>query len=97
MIREILNILWPLVAGIVLGFFFYGGLWITIKKGIDSKYAYLLLIGSFFIRTAVVLLGFYYVAKGDWKSMFYCLIGFVLAKFILNSITKKLINKPSVL
>ena len=97
MILEILNILLTLVAGLVLGFFFYGGLWITIKKGIDSKYAYLLLIGSFFIRTAVVLLGFYYVAKGDWKSMFYCLTGFVLAKFILTPITKKLKNKPRVL
>jgi F1F0 ATPase subunit 2 len=35
------------------------------------------------VRTAVVLVGFYLVSDGKWERMLACLVGFVLARFIV--------------
>ena len=36
-INEIINMLPSLVAGVILGIIFFGGLWLTILKGLRSK------------------------------------------------------------
>lgn len=35
--NEILHIILTLVAGIALGLFFFGGLWYTVKKVVNTK------------------------------------------------------------
>ncbi len=73
-----------LAAGFALGGLFFGGLWYTTKRITVSKRPALLFLGSFVLRSAIVLTGFYFVAAGDIKRMLLCLSGFVLARFVVN-------------
>lgn len=90
------------LAGIGLGVFFFGGLWITVQKGLQSKNASLIFMASLIVRVAVVMLGFYYVAINDWKKILICLLGFIVARFIITrwaksnkNLNENLINKQS--
>lgn len=86
---EIINLLPALFAGIGLGVVFFGGLWLTIRKGLQSKKSGLIFTGSFIVRMTVILLGFYYVGANDWKKMLACLAGFLLARIVITRYTKK--------
>jgi F1F0 ATPase subunit 2 len=71
-------------AGVVLGVFFFGGLWWTVRKGLSSKRPALWFFGSLLLRMGVVLAGFYFVSDGHWGRLLACLFGFLVARFILT-------------
>jgi len=89
-----------LIAGIILGTLFFGGLWLTVKKAVGSKYAALWVLASSLLRTGIVLTGFYFVADGRWQRLLVCVLGFIVARFITMWLTKSYdhkqlqINKP---
>ena len=87
--NEIINLLPGLLAGIGLGIVFFGGLWLTIQKGLQSKKSGLIFTGSFIIRMTVILVGFYYVGANDWQMMLACLAGFLIARLVITRYTKK--------
>lgn len=68
------------LAGVLLGAFFFGGLWWTIRKGVDSKNPALLFACSMITRTAVALLGFYLVTRWNGFRLLACLGGFIAAR-----------------
>lgn len=72
-----------LLTGLVLGVFFYGGLWWTVQKGLFSPNAALWFIASLLIRTLVTVAGFYFISVGDWQKLLACLAGFLLMRFIV--------------
>ncbi len=82
------NVILSLIAGIVLGTLFFGGLWLTVKKAVGSNYAALWVSVSSLIRTIIALAGFYFVAEGSWQKFLACLLGFVTARFIVMFLTK---------
>jgi F1F0 ATPase subunit 2 len=69
-----------LLAGIVLGFVYFGGLWYTVQRINQAKHQALLFIGSFLLRTLVVLVGFYLVADGRIERIAVSLLGFLVAR-----------------
>jgi F1F0 ATPase subunit 2 len=75
-------------AGLALGILFFGGLWLTIKKMSTPKMPSLFFIASFVFRMGVVLLGFYFIAANNWQNMLVCLLGFIIARFVIMRITK---------
>ena len=77
-----------LVAGILLGAIFFGGLWWTVLKGVAAKNAALWFLGSLLLRMAIVLAGFYFVGRGDWQRLVTCLLGFIIARFIVMRLTR---------
>ncbi len=77
-----------LIAGIILGALFFGGLWLTVKKAVGSNYTALWFLASSLLRTAVALAGLYYVADGNWQRLLICLLGFIAARFLVMSLTK---------
>ncbi|MCM4168074.1 ATP synthase subunit I [Arenibacter sp. H213] len=85
---EVLNLLPALLAGIILGVLFFGGLWYTVRIGLHSKRTTLIFIGSLIIRMAVVVIGFYYVGADSWQKMLACLGGFLIARILITRITK---------
>ncbi len=87
--NDIIYIIIVFICGIILGIIFFGGLWLTIKKSVTSKMPGLLFIASFFIRTGITLLGFYFLAANNWKNMAACLVGFVISRFIIKQYTKQ--------
>lgn len=78
----------PLAAGIVLGAFFFGGLWWTVAKGVSSPRPALWFFGSMLLRLSVTLAGFYVVGRDDWQRWLSCLLGFVVARIVVRWLTR---------
>jgi F1F0 ATPase subunit 2 len=72
-----------LLAGAMLGAFFFGGLWWTVQRGTASDRPALWFLVSLLLRTGVVLGGFYAVAQGHWSSLAASLLGFLIARVIV--------------
>lgn len=87
--NKILSLLPALFGGIVLGVLFFGGLWLTVRKGLNSKKPTLIFMGSLVIRMAIVVAGFYFIGANNWKNMLVCLGGFLIARIAITRITKK--------
>ena len=77
---EIMNLPLALLAGFLLGVFFFGGLWWTVQKGITSQNPALWFFGSLMLRTGLTLAGIYFVSQGHWSRLAVCLLGFVIAR-----------------
>jgi F1F0 ATPase subunit 2 len=77
-----------LMAGLLLGAIFFGGLWCTVRKGVTSKRTTLWFLGSVLLRTSVVLLGFYFVLGDHWQRLVAGLLGFVIARLIATWLTR---------
>ena len=86
--NEALTLAVDLLAGILLGAFFFGGLWWTIRKGSPSQWSGLLFAGSFLLRMAVAVTGFYLVSHGGWRKLAACLAGFLLARIAVTRFTR---------
>jgi F1F0 ATPase subunit 2 len=72
-----------LVMGTGLGLFYFGGLWLTVKRLSQSSQPALLSLASFFVRTAVVVPGFYYVMEGRLARLLAAMTGFLIIRFFL--------------
>ena len=86
--NETLSLVLALVAGVLLGAMFFGGLWWTVRKGVSSKQPALWFFGSLLLRTSIALAGFYFVAGGHWERLLVCLLGFVMARLIVTRLTR---------
>ncbi len=75
-----LSILSRLLAGAALGIFFYAGLWVTVRALLTTRHPTLLTLGSFWIRTLVVLASFLFLMKGSWQYALICLAGFIMGR-----------------
>ena len=83
-----------LVAGLLLGAIFFGGLWWTVRKGVSAKSPALWFLGSMLLRMSIVLAGFYFVGHGDWKRLVTCLLGFTIARYMVMRLTRTPIEHP---
>jgi len=91
--NEALSLASALLAGILLGALFFGGLWWTVRQGITSGQPALLFLGSMLLRTCIVLSGFYFVSGDNWQRLLACLLGFVAARLIVTRLTR-LVQQP---
>ena len=73
-----------LISGILLGAFFFGGLWWTTGKAHSVRRPALWFLGSFFLRAVVVMAGFWLIGAGQYQRLLLCLGGFITARFIIN-------------
>ena len=92
--NETLTLVLAGVAGGILGSIFFGVLWWTVRKGVFSKSPALWFLGSMLLRMGIVLAGFYFVGRGDWQRLATCLLGFIIARFIVMRLTRTPIEHP---
>jgi F1F0 ATPase subunit 2 len=85
---EALALVPSLLAGLLLGAFFFGGLWWTIRMGTPSEWSGLLFSGSFLLRTLITVAGFYLVSRGDWRKLLACLFGFLIARIAVTRLIR---------
>ena len=81
--NEILLLILVLIAGVLLGIIFFGGLWWTTKQVMLSGKSAMWLVGSFLLRTSIVLIGFYLLSNNHWERLLACLSGFIVARFVV--------------
>jgi F1F0 ATPase subunit 2 len=82
---------WPLLVlsffgGALLGAFYFHSLWNTVKKATDEGKHGMSLITGYFIRTSIVLAGFYIIMSGRWERIVAALIGFILMREIMKHV-----------
>ena len=85
---KLLTLVLALVAGLLLGAIFFGGLWWTVRKGVSSQQPALWFFGSLLLRMSIALAGFYFVWRGHWERLLLCLLGFVMARLVVTWLTR---------
>jgi F1F0 ATPase subunit 2 len=73
-----------LLIGVLLGAFFYGGLWWTIARFMTLAQPAWLIFGSFLLRTLVAVTGFYIALRGGWPSLVAALITFLVTRIVVT-------------
>ena len=86
--NETLSMVLALPKGVLLGAIYFGGLWWTVQKMVLSKWSALWLLGSLLLRTSIALACFYFIASGHWQRLLMCLLGFIIARFIVMRLTR---------
>jgi F1F0 ATPase subunit 2 len=81
--------------GVVVGVIFFGGLWWTVRKSLNSKRPALWIFGSLLLRIAIVAAGFYLFAGRHWERLLLCLLGFIAARFGVIRLTRPLGQKQA--
>jgi F1F0 ATPase subunit 2 len=85
----IVAVMGSLVAGAVMGYLFFWGLWKTVELMDVVKHPYVWMLGSFVIRTALVLAGFYLLLQIQWQLIAVALLGFLGARMIVMQYVKR--------
>ena len=87
MTNDVFGLLFAAAAGVLLGGFYFGGLRWTVRKGLAARATAAWFAGSFLLRSAICLLGFYWIGGADPLRLLACLGGFTVARIILLKLT----------
>jgi F1F0 ATPase subunit 2 len=85
--NEILILALACAAGGALGPFFFGGLWLTVSRGVDSTQPALWFAGSMILRMGITVAGIYYVSGGLLGRLTMCMLGFAIARYAVIWLT----------
>lgn len=88
--NEIMTLVLVWVGGLLLGVIFFGGLWVTVHQSLQSSNPVVWTLGSFVVRTAITITGFYYLGADQWQRLLCGLFGFILARMIITKLTRPL-------
>ncbi len=83
------------LSGALLGGFFFGGLWWTLRRAVDSSRPALWIGGSLLLRMGCTAAGFVLVSAGDWQRLLACLLGFLAARWLVLRLTLRLTLRKS--
>jgi F1F0 ATPase subunit 2 len=85
-VPDVLSLLLSLVAGLGLGSYHFGALWLTVRQLPTTQRPFFLSFLSFLVRLAVTLFGFYLAMDGHWERLLVCLVGFVGMRNVLTHV-----------
>jgi F1F0 ATPase subunit 2 len=84
--------LWQLgfasISGMVLGLFYFGGLWFTVKRLPFATRPAILTLCSYLARLGVTLPGFYLLMDGSWQRLLAVMFGFMVMRIVLVRLWK---------
>ncbi|MDI1250341.1 MAG: ATP synthase subunit I [Lacunisphaera sp.] len=86
---NLLTVILAGAAGMVLGMIFFGGLWWTVRRALVSRRPARWFLGSLLLRMGLAVAGFYFVGGGQWQRLLPCLLGFIVARFVVVRLTSK--------
>lgn len=87
--NELVSLTAAVVAGVLLGVVFFGGLWWTVRQGVAAQRVALWFFGSLLFRLSIVLLGFYFILGDRWERLLAGLLGFTAARLIVTRLTRE--------
>jgi len=82
-IQNLLGLLSAGLWGVMLGAIFFGGLWWTVQRLMTSRVPQLWALGSYVVRSVVVVLGFWVVANRDWQRLLVCAVAFLATRIVV--------------
>lgn len=86
---ETLRLLLAFPGGLLLGMFFYGGLWLTVRGGLASPRPGLWFMASFLLRTAIAVAGLLVLSGGRWPRLLIALLGLLAARLVVMRLSKR--------
>ncbi|NEQ08176.1 MAG: ATP synthase subunit I [Moorea sp. SIO4E2] len=94
MILNLLAIAMAFIAGLGMGLFYFGGLWLTVRQLLTTKHPFLLLIVSLLLRLGIVLGSLYLIVDSFFGAeliilLLACLLGFIIIRNILIVVQAK--------
>jgi F1F0 ATPase subunit 2 len=92
--NETLTLVLAGAAGFFLGAIFFGGLWWTVRQGVSSPRPAVWFLGSLLLRMSIALAGLFFISRGHWERLAACLLGFIIARFIVLRLTRASIHHP---
>lgn len=81
-------------AGLLLGAFFFGGLWWTVRRALTRGQPALWFLGSLLLRVSITVAGFYLAGSGHWQRLALCLCGFIAARLVMQRFTRVSADQP---
>ena len=84
------------LTGAVLGLFYFGGLWLTVRRIHNAAHPGLWMTASFAGRLAVLLMAFYLLMAGGWERVVVSLAGFLVSRFMMVRLIRpaKAVHNP---
>ena len=86
--NEWLNLIFVFIAGLGLGAIFFGGLYVTVQRGLLSRHLVFWFLSSLLLRMGLVLTGFYFIADDQWQRLLACMLGFIAMRTVIQLLTK---------
>jgi F1F0 ATPase subunit 2 len=86
--NDVLHLILAVLSGVLLGAFFFGGLWWTINRSLASAQpaVLILILSSFLLRTTVAVGGFYIALQAGWQSLVACMLGFLVSRVVVTRV-----------
>ena len=81
--NDVLVLLTSLIAGTILGLFYFRGLWQTVVLLPDFRRPAWSVTWSFVARVGIVMTGFFFIMQGHLERLAVAMAGFLLARQIL--------------
>lgn len=76
------------LAGLLLGGMYFGGLWWTTRRALQSANPALWFLVSSLLRNALLLGGLYLLAAGSWQRILASLAGILLARMAILRLSR---------
>lgn len=76
-------------GGILLGILFFGGLLVTVRKGLSSRRPWLWFLISMIVRTTLAIAGFLLIAGTDPIKFLCCAGGFTAARVVVVRLSRQ--------
>ncbi len=83
------------LTGVLLGAFYFAGLWLTVRQLVSRRQVALLFLGSMLLRSCIVIAGFYFVLGDNWQKMLLGLLGFMAVRLVATRILRPTESSPS--
>lgn len=84
---QLLILFMTFLGGGILGGLFFGGLWWTVQKGLQTAHTGVWFFTSSLLRISLAIVGFYLITFGEWSRLLASLVGFIAARFIIIWLT----------
>lgn len=72
-----------LAGGAGCALFYFGGLWLTLRYALHARHAAMLVVLSFWARTAVVAATIFVLADGRFDRLALCVVGLLVTRTLL--------------
>ncbi|MGV8078458.1 MAG: ATP synthase subunit I [Syntrophales bacterium] len=73
----------PCIAGGLIGFVYFAGLWQTVKRLPAARHPWRLFAVSYAARLAAALGGFYLLMDGAWERLAAAVVGFLMVRTLM--------------
>lgn len=94
MIDDPLFLIVTFAAGLVLGAFYLGTLWLVLRRLHRARHPGFWILGSTACRIGLLLTAWYWVSGSRWEGLIACLLGFLVLRFAAMRLARAGLDQP---